>query len=193
MKKSLLMVAVTAAFAASAPFAAAQSLEQAAEEPMIVAQAAPQRTPEAGVQGQAQRQFRLPSERVEARLAYAKTALKITDAQHTAWENFAGVLRNHARAMDARFQQRKAAWDAARAQGTDPRAQQPSVTAIERLERQQQRLAERQVRLNEVVAAARPLYAAFTPEQKQIADAMLAQHGRGAHRHHKHRGMHRGA
>jgi hypothetical protein len=195
MKKSLLMVAVSAAFAVAAPFAAADTVGETADAPIVVAQVAPQ---QGAAQGQAARpQFRLPSERTEARLTQAKSALKITDAQNTLWENFAGVLRNQARAMDTRFQQRRAAWEAARAQGTDPKAQkpqQPTVSAIERLERSQQRLADRQARLNEVVAAAKPLYAALSPEQKQIADGMLAQHGQGGHRHkHHHRGMQRGA
>jgi hypothetical protein len=117
-------------------------------------------------------------------------------------------MRKHARERDQRMQQMRAKWEAARgsqAQRPDgamrdgQRMQRPQANAIERLERTQQRMNERSARLNEVIAAAKPLYAAFSPEQKQIADAMLARqghggHGRhGGHRHQQHRGMHRGA
>ena len=188
MTKTLLVGALSAAFALAAPFAAADTADQVLDAPLVLAQAAPQ----GGAQRDAQQQFRLPSERVEARLAATKSALKITDAQHTVWENFAGVLRNQARVMDTRFQEFRAKREAARAQGGQA-AQRPTMTAIERLEMRQQRLAERQTRLNEVITAAKPLYAALSPEQKQIADGMLAQQGKGGHRHKHHRGMHRGA
>jgi protein CpxP len=205
MKTSLLATALSAAFVIAAPIAYAQTAESAADAPVVVAQAASPAAPSAGAPREARdsKQFRTPSERVEARLAFARTQLKITDAQQPQWDNFANVLRKHARAMDERFQQRRAQWEAARAdnggqsgdaarlQSAQP--QRPSVTAIERLERSQQRLAERSARLNEVVAAAKPLYAALSPEQQQTADGMLARHGQHDHGKNHHRGMHRGA
>jgi LTXXQ motif family protein len=196
MKRILLAAAVSSAFAV-APVAFAE-MGDAGNDAVVVAQAAQQRTPEgAGAQRQAPaRRFTLPSERVEARLAYARTALKITDSQQSQWENFANVLRKHARAMDQRIQQRRAQFDAARsAQGERvPGARRPDgrqVTAIERLERTQQRMAERSARLTEVIAAAKPLYASLTSEQKQVADGMFAHRGHGGQRQHF-RGMHRG-
>ena len=193
MKKTLFATALSAAFVLGAPFASAEPADVAAdlsaEAPMILAQADPQSAQ--APRGQ-KREFQLPSQRVETRLAAAKTALKISDGQNTLWENFAGVMRTQARGMDQRFQQRRAAWEAAKAQGTDPRANRPQVSAIERLERRQQRLQEASARVNDVLAAAKPLYASFTPEQKQVADQMLAQrgHGHGHGHHHKHhRGM----
>ncbi|MDB5927696.1 MAG: hypothetical protein JWN13_6632 [Betaproteobacteria bacterium] len=193
MKSMLLTAAVAAAFASLAPVAMALS-----GDAPVVAQAPQQRAQEgSAVQRQASaRRFRTPSERVEARLAYARTALKITDAQQPQWENFANVLRKQARAMDQRFQERHARSEAARggrgegAQGAR-RPDGRSVTAIDRLERTQQRMAERSARLNEVLTAAKPLYAALSPEQKQIADGMLAHQGRGGHGQHD-RGMNRG-
>jgi hypothetical protein len=203
MKKVLLGTLITAAFAAAAPFASAETTDTNTDA-TVVAQAAQSRTQEARPRMQApdQRRFRLPSERVEARLAYAKTALKITDAQSAQWESFANVLLKHGRDMDQRFGERRAKWEAARGeavargqQAEGQRPQRPQVSAIERLERRQQMMQERSARLNEVIAAAKPLYASFSPEQKQIADGMLArqQHGSGQHHHHQHRGMHRGA
>ena len=77
-----------------------------------------------------------------------------------------------------------------------PGAQRPemrNVSAIERLERQQQRMTQRSARLGEVITAAKPLYASFSPEQKQIADEMLSRRGgRGGHHGGGHRGGHRG-
>lgn len=206
MNKSLLATVVTAAFAVAAPFAFAETPDAAADASVVVAQASQQRAPDAsGAQRHARdpKQFRTPSERVEARLAYARTQLKITDAQQPQWDNFANVLRTHARAMDERFQQRRAQWEAARAKNQDQSGDaarlqsaqppRPTLTAIERLERGQQRLAERTARLNEVVAAAKPLYAALSPEQRQIADGMLARGGHHGHGKNHHRDMHRGA
>jgi hypothetical protein len=202
MKNVLLGSVVAGVFAATAPFAVAQSADVSADASTVVAQAAPQHAREGTrAHGEAGRKFRMPSERVEARLAYAKTALKITDAQQPQWDNFANVLRKHARDMDQRVQQRRAQSEAARAQGEAGRGadargthanQRPQVTAIERLERTQQRMAQRSTRLNEVIVAAKPLYATFSPEQKQIADGMLSRQEHGGQRRH-HGGMHRGA
>jgi hypothetical protein len=66
-------------------------------------------------------------------------------------------------------------------------AKRPQLTAIERLERRQQMMTVRAQRLNELIAAGKPLYAAFTPEQKQTADNLLSRQGRDGH------GRHRGA
>ena len=57
---------------------------------------------------------RKPSERIEARLAYIRTALKITDAQQAQWNAFAETLRNQARSADQRMQE----FRAQREQGT---------------------------------------------------------------------------
>jgi hypothetical protein len=68
------------------------------------------------------------------------------------------------------------------------------VSAIERLERTQQRMTARSARLSEVISAAKPLYAALSPEQKQTADELLARQGGGRHHLRQHRGgHHRGA
>jgi hypothetical protein len=186
MNRLLIAAAVTAALGAATPAVFAETSQT--ETPTVVAAAAPE-----GATAQRaapeQRRFRLPSERVEARLAYVRTALKITDAQQSQWEGFANVLRKHARDMDQRIQQR-------RAEGPRAGGPRPQSSAIDRLERTQQRMQQRSARLGEVIAAAKPLYASLSPEQKQVADELLSQRGRGGHggRHHmRHRGMHRGA
>src|SRR4051812_31841914 len=138
MRKAVLSAAVSAALAVSASLAMAQNAEVPADQDTIVAQATSPRAAEgqrAQRQGPAAREkFRLPSERVEARLAYVKTALKITDAQQPQWESFANVLRKQGRDMDQRFQQFREKREAARAQGAQPQR----MTAIDRLERSQQ-------------------------------------------------------
>ena len=119
----------------------------------------------AATQGRA---FSLPSERIEARLAYVKTALKISDAQNAQWNAYADVLRKHAKEADQRFQSRR---------GAQPGAQPQRPNAIERLERRQAFAASMVVRLNELLAVQKPLYAALSAEQKSVADRLLAPGG----------------
>ena len=54
-------------------------------------------------QGQAQRAFG-PADRVEARLAYQRTALKITDAQQAQWNAYADSVRKEAAARAEKMQ-----------------------------------------------------------------------------------------
>lgn len=125
----------------------------------------------------AKRVFSLPSERVEARLAYLKTALKINDAQQPQWDAFAGEMRKQAGERDQQIQARRAQM----AQG----AGQEKPTAIARMERQQQRHAAALTRLNGLLAVERPLYAALTADQKAVADELLApRHGHRGFRGH---------
>jgi len=173
MNKLLITTLFTANLASVIPVAIAQT-------------AAPQpKAPQARHFGQdqhAKRPFRLPSERVEARLAYVQTALKITDAQKPQWENFAATMRRQAFEADKRIQER-------RTKMAD-RSTRERPNTIERLEKRQQMMAARAQRLNELIAAGKPLYAALNPDQKQIADGLLSpRHGRGGHsRHHGMRG-----
>ena len=195
MKRVLLATAVSAAFALAVPAVFAQSAE--AEAPTIVAAASPADTAGAPRAAPQRRSFRSPSERVEARLAYIRTALRITDAQQPQWEGFANVLRKHARDMDERMKQRHALMEERmkqrQAQGAQQGMQRPNVSAIERLERTQQMMSARSARLTEVIAAAKPLYASLSPEQKATADELLARRGRGGHHQRHGRGGHRGA
>ena len=167
MNKSLIATLLTAGLATAMPVAVAQTAapQTKAQESRHVEQGR-----------QATRQFRLPSERVEARLAYLHTALKITDAQKAQWDNFAAVMRKHAREADKRVQERRTRM----AEGS----KRPQLNAIERMERRQQLMTARAQGLNELISAGKPLYAAFTPEQKQVADELLSRQGRGSHGRH---------
>jgi hypothetical protein len=114
----------------------------------------------------AERAFRAPTERVEARLAYIRTALKITDAQTPQWESFAQTMRGHAQEAEKRMQARRA--------GRAERPREGRPTAIDRLERRQARLAASATRIEATLNAAKPLYAALSAEQQRVADQLLS-------------------
>jgi LTXXQ motif family protein len=121
----------------------------------------------------------LPSERVEPRLAYLKTALKITDAQTKQWNAFADVLRKQAKDRDAKIEAMRAKFEANK---DKPR---PEVSAIDRMERREKMMTEASAELSERLAAVRPLYAALSDDQKQTADELLAHRGgHGGFGHH---------
>ena len=109
------------------------------------------------------RHFRLPSERIEPLLAYLKTALKITDAQTKQWDAFADVLRSQAKERDAKITARMAYRDA-------------KFTAIDRMEHREKAMTDAAAELSERLAAAKPLYASLSDDQKQIADELLTPH-----------------
>ena len=119
-----------------------------------------------------ERAFRNPTERVEARLAYIRTALKITDSQQPQWDAFAAVLRKHAAAREARMNERRAAMEKAPGERKRP-------SLVERHERQRAFMAAAAQRLDELIAVEKPLYAALSPEQQRVADEVLAPRGRG--------------
>lgn len=165
MKKLLLGTLFTAGLAAAAaPLVLAQTTASPAAD-------GPRAERLAHRHGHAQRTTRLPSERVEARLAYLKTALKITDAQAAQWDAFSDTVRQQARSADERVKARRAQ----REQGV----KRARPNAVERMERRQARLAAAAERLSETLVAAKPLYAALSPEQQQIADELFARRGHG--------------
>jgi len=115
--------------------------------------------------------FPLPSERIEARLAYIKTALKITDAQTPQWNAFAEVLRRHAKEADKAITEMRGHRD-------------DKATVIDRLEFRQKMMVKQAAALEDFLIAAKPLYASLSDEQKKSADELLAHrlgHGRWEH------------
>ena len=122
--------------------------------------------------------FMRPTERVEARLAYVKTALKITPAQETQWNAYASFLRKTAQDVEQRFAQRPPRGGPG-APGAGPRGPRgPRPNAIERLEREQAMHVEASNRLRELIAVQKPLYESLSAEQRQTADVVLNQRGR---------------
>lgn len=136
------------------------------------------------------RGFSKPSERVEARLAYQKTALKITDAQLPQWNAYAEHARKTARDMDQRMAEMQQRRSEMRQPGrTAQPGQRPG--AIEQLEQRQSMHAQAIRHINEQLAVQKPLYAALSPDQQKVADAVLGRGGRhGMKGMHGQRGMH---
>lgn len=133
---------------------------------------------------QGPRGFSKPSERVEAMLAYQKTAIKITEAQNTQWNAYAEQVRKQAREMDQRMDALRAqAPSGPRGPGARPGQQPQQPNAIEGLERRQAMHAEAIRRINDRLAVQKPLYAALNPEQQKIADVVLGRGGRMAMAH----------
>lgn len=122
--------------------------------------------------------FARPTERVEARLAYIKTALKITDAQQAQWEAFANFVRKNAQDREERFKSRRA--------GERGPAGHGEGNVIERMERAQSFHAEAVTRINQALAVEKPLYAALSPEQQKVADVVLNPRARGQAGHPMH-------
>ena len=169
-KHRLITAALVAAFASTAALAQQPPKPQAGRP----AQGAMEHRP-----------FTKPTERVEAQLAYQKTALKITPAQEAQWNSYADFTRRQARDMEQRFTQMRDKMQAERqargeAGAAGQRPQRPN--AIERLERQQVMLGEASRHLSERIAVQKPLYAALSPEQQKVADQVLNERmGRGGH------------
>jgi hypothetical protein len=119
----------------------------------------------------------MPSQMVEARLAYMKTALQITPAQSAQWEQLAGVLRKQAKARDAKFAEMQQKMEAMKNGGDKER---PDPIAM--MEHREKMLTEAAANMAEFVAAAKPLYASFSDSQKEIAGEVLGHHGHGGMR-----------
>ncbi len=130
--------------------------------------------------------FSRPTERVEARLAHEKTALKITDAQQPQWNAYANFARKYAQDREQRFKSMQSD------KQEHPKHQRSN--AIERLEKAQTFLAEGVTRLNGLLAVEKPLYATLSPDQQKVADVMLNRHLRAMQRRmmHGHHGFGRG-
>ena len=118
----------------------------------------------------------LPGQLIEARLAFIKTALKITDAQGAQWNAYADTLRKQAKEKDTRIQAMRAKHDAKSNQAGNE-------DLIERLEHHQKRMTDKAANLAQYIAVAKPFYASLSNEQKEVANQILAHH----HRHHFHR------
>lgn len=95
--------------------------------------------------------------RVEGRIAFYKAELKITDDQTTQWNAFADALRAAASRPQAAMQA-----DA-------------KLTAPDQMERRITALTARVDAMKSVLAAARPLYAVLSDDQKRTADELMTE------------------
>ncbi len=107
-----------------------------------------------------------PFRRIEGQLAYFRAELRITDAQAQPWNAFADAVRAQADRLRQATQQ-------AMTGATDP------GPAPQQMERRIGLLTAHLEAMRAVAAAARPLYAALSEEQRRTADALMAEHFRG--------------
>ena len=149
----------------SIAFAAALCLATAATPLLASAQSVAPPAP--GAQQQAPRER--PS-RIEGRIAFLKTELKITDAQTAQWNTVADAMRKNDAAMRDLMRQARGE----HRQGSAPNA----LDALA----QRERFAEvRAEGARQFAAAFRPLYASLSDEQKRTADELLGRHGGPRH------------
>lgn len=99
-------------------------------------------------------------DRIDGRLAFLKTELKITEAQLPAWNTFATAVRSNVTTMKAELQAMHGMV------GGD-------VSAPDRLLAQANAFAAHAEEMTKLKAALDPLYAALSAEQKKIADEIV--------------------
>lgn len=104
-------------------------------------------------------------ERIEGRIAFLRTELKITDAQQPLWIAFAEALRANAQAVAGMMAQMQGMMMPA--PGTVP------SPLPQRIEDHERMLAAHLDALRQLKAALQPLYAAFDDRQKRTADQLL--------------------
>lgn len=102
---------------------------------------------------------------IEGQLAFYRTELRITDAQQAQWSAFADAVRSAAGTL------KQAVAKAMQESGPVP--------VPEQIERRTALLTAQLEAMRTVQAAARPLYAALSDEQKRAADTLMAEHLRG--------------
>ena len=98
---------------------------------------------------------------IEGRLAYLKAELKITDAQASLWNAYAGAARENAQAMTARC---------------TTMMSQTGSTALslpDRLDQHEQFMAAQLESLRAMDKTLKPLYAALDDTQKKAADQLV--------------------
>jgi len=119
----------------------------------------------------------LPGERIEAELAYMKTALKVTDAQAPGWERVADVLRAQAKRRDDEIRSRQSA------QEKNGNSAQIVVKSdlIDRLEHLQQVKTAENDDLAKLLTVLKPFYATLNDQQKTIADEIVRPGPGGLH------------
>ena len=106
-------------------------------------------------------------DRVEGRIAFLRTELKITDAQATAWNAFAEALRTNAKKLG----EVRASMMAPPSAG-----QRQAPTMVDRLELQERWLVARLDGTRTIKVAFANLSAALSDDQKKTANELLAPH-----------------
>lgn len=107
-----------------------------------------------------------PFRRIEGQLAFFRAELRITDAQLPQWTAFADAVRAQGDRLRQAMQQ---AMGGTTGPGTTPQQMERRITLLPtHLEA-----------MRAVSAAAAPLYAVLSEEQRRTADELMAEHLRG--------------
>lgn len=117
--------------------------------------------------------------RVEERIAYLHTQLKITAAQEAQWKTFANVMRANGQNMGRLYRQRMQAAS--------------TQSALDNMKQYAQLAQAHADDMKQLVDAFEPLYDSMSPEQKKIADTAFRQHEQEHDRDHAARGGKSGA
>lgn len=105
--------------------------------------------------------------RLERRLDFLRSELRINPSQEQAWAAFADAVRRDAEMDRDQVRDRR-----------DESRGGPEAGIVERLQRRQQGLAERSAHYERLLSALRPLYAALNEDQRRAADENLFSPGR---------------
>ena len=104
-------------------------------------------------------------DRLDRRLNFLHSELRITPAQEQLWASFADAVRSEAQTGRDRFFDRR--------DDLRDRRNAPPPGIVERLERRQQSLEEQSAYYDRLLSALRPLYAALNDDQRRAADDNL--------------------
>jgi len=109
-------------------------------------------------------------QRVEDRIKYLHTQLKITSAQESQWNTFADVMRNNSETMGNLFEKRRA---------------DTNISALDDMKQYAEITQAHADGTKKLVDAFDPLYNSFSPEQKKLADdTFRRQPAEGGPHHH---------
>jgi hypothetical protein len=113
-----------------------------------------------------------PGQLVDGHIAFLKAELKITPAQEAQWQQVANAMRQNAHSLDQAIANARQHRDAA-------------TNAVERMEARGEFAKLRADNSARLLAAFKPLYASLSPDQQQVANAlMMSHHGWRHHGHH---------
>ncbi|MPW21120.1 hypothetical protein GCT13_30655 [Paraburkholderia sp. CNPSo 3157] len=112
-------------------------------------------------------------QRVEERINYLHSQLKITSAQESQWNAFADVMRNNSETMANLFEQRRA---------------NPNMSALDDMKGYAEITQAHADGSKKLVDAFEPLYTSFSPEQKKLADQTFRRQPAEGGAHHSRSG-----
>lgn len=185
MKKPLILPAALALALGATAIGASSYAQAPAPSDQAPAATAPQQTQHRDrdhMQGRRgdQRSFDFAA-RAEARIAYLKSALKITPAQQAAFDHYAQVIRDNAAGTQKAFEDMRNR----RAQNQNQNQNQ-NRSAIDRVEQRAKMAQLHDQQEQAYLGAFRPLYASLSDDQKKVADDLSTPrfgHGFGGHHH----------